>query len=57
VGTVEVSIAGGVTLGEVPLVVVDVAPPPPLEGGGSWWSRAFDAVLDAGGGLVDAIFG
>jgi hypothetical protein len=42
-------------LGDVPLVVTDVPPPPPLEDDGSWWSRAFGAVVDAGSGLIDAL--
>jgi hypothetical protein len=55
IGRVVLSIAEGATLGEVPLVVTDVAPPPPLEDEGSWWSRALAAVVDAGDGLVDAL--
>jgi hypothetical protein len=27
-----------------------------LGDGGSWWGRAFDAVVDAGGDVVDALF-
>jgi D-alanyl-D-alanine carboxypeptidase (penicillin-binding protein 5/6) len=56
VGTVEVSVTGGLSVGQVPLVVTDVPPPPPLDDGGSWWGRAFDAVVDAGGDVVDALF-
>jgi D-alanyl-D-alanine carboxypeptidase (penicillin-binding protein 5/6) len=56
VGTVEVSLTGGLLVGQVPLVVTDVPPPTPLGDGGSWWGRAFDAVVDAGGDVVDALF-
>jgi serine-type D-Ala-D-Ala carboxypeptidase (penicillin-binding protein 5/6) len=56
IGTLRLAVPG-LTLGEVPLVVTDVAPPPPLEDGGSWWSRAVGAVARAGGALVDAVFG
>jgi D-alanyl-D-alanine carboxypeptidase (penicillin-binding protein 5/6) len=56
IGTVALSVPG-LVLGEVPLVVTDVAPPPPLEDGGSWWSRALGSIAHAGGALVDALFG
>jgi D-alanyl-D-alanine carboxypeptidase (penicillin-binding protein 5/6) len=56
VGALVLSVDGGPVLGEVPLVVTDVPPPPPLEDGGSWWGRAFGAVVDAGAGLFDALF-
>ena len=56
IGTVELSVPG-LVVGEVPLVVTDVAPPPELEDGGSWWGRALGAVSHAGGALVDALFG
>jgi D-alanyl-D-alanine carboxypeptidase (penicillin-binding protein 5/6) len=56
IGTLTLGVPG-LTLGEVPLVVTDVAPPPPLEDGGSWWSRAVGSVARAGGSLVDALFG
>jgi D-alanyl-D-alanine carboxypeptidase (penicillin-binding protein 5/6) len=55
IGRVVVSVADGLVLGDVPLVVTDVPPPPPLEDDGSWWSRAFGAVVDAGSGLIDAL--
>ncbi|MGZ8604454.1 MAG: D-alanyl-D-alanine carboxypeptidase family protein [Actinomycetota bacterium] len=54
IGRVVLSV-GELVLGEVPLVVTDVPPPPPLADDGSWWSRAFGAVVDAGSGLVDAL--
>jgi D-alanyl-D-alanine carboxypeptidase (penicillin-binding protein 5/6) len=56
VGSVTVSIPG-LTVGVVPLVVTDVAPPPPLHRGGTWWSRAVDAVGRAGGAVLQALFG
>jgi D-alanyl-D-alanine carboxypeptidase (penicillin-binding protein 5/6) len=56
VGVLVLSVDGGPVLGEVPLLVSDVPPPPPLEDGGSWWSRAFGAVVDAGAGLFEALF-
>jgi hypothetical protein len=56
VGVLVLSVDGGPVLGEVPLVVSDVPPPPPLQDGGSWWSRAFGAVVDAGEGLFEALF-
>jgi D-alanyl-D-alanine carboxypeptidase (penicillin-binding protein 5/6) len=55
IGSVVLTTADGLTVGQVPLVVTAVSPPPPLEEGGSWWSRAFGAVLDAGRGLADAL--
>jgi len=55
IGIVRVS-AGGRTVGEVPLVVVGVPGPPPPEAG-SWWSRAAGALVDATGGVLDALFG
>ena len=56
IGTVTLSIPGR-TVGEVPLVVVDVPPPEPLADDDPWWGRAFGAVVDAGSGLLDALFG
>jgi D-alanyl-D-alanine carboxypeptidase (penicillin-binding protein 5/6) len=44
-------------LGQVPLVVTAVDPPPPLEDDRAWWQRAWSSVADAGGALVDALFG
>jgi D-alanyl-D-alanine carboxypeptidase (penicillin-binding protein 5/6) len=55
IGIVRVS-AGGRVVGEVPLVVAGVAAPPPPEPG-SWWARAAGALVDAGGGVLDALFG
>jgi serine-type D-Ala-D-Ala carboxypeptidase (penicillin-binding protein 5/6) len=55
IGIVRVS-AGGRVVGEVPLVVAGVAAPPPPEPG-SWWARAAGSVVDAGGGVMDALFG
>jgi D-alanyl-D-alanine carboxypeptidase (penicillin-binding protein 5/6) len=55
IGTVRVT-AGGSVVGEVPLVVAGVAAPPPPEPG-SWWARAAGALVDAGGGILDALFG
>jgi D-alanyl-D-alanine carboxypeptidase (penicillin-binding protein 5/6) len=47
----------GLTLGQVPLVVTDVESPPPLGDDLPWWARAAGTVVDAGGALVDALFG
>jgi D-alanyl-D-alanine carboxypeptidase (penicillin-binding protein 5/6) len=55
IGIVRVS-AGGRIVGEVPLVVLGVPAPPPLEAG-PWWARAAGALVDAGGGVLDALFG
>jgi D-alanyl-D-alanine carboxypeptidase (penicillin-binding protein 5/6) len=55
IGIVRVS-AGGRVVGEVPVVVAGVAAPPPPEPG-SWWARAAGALVDAGGGVLDALFG
>jgi serine-type D-Ala-D-Ala carboxypeptidase (penicillin-binding protein 5/6) len=55
IGIVRVS-AGGRIVGEVPLVVLGVPAPPPPEAG-SWWARAAGALVDAGGGVLDALFG
>jgi D-alanyl-D-alanine carboxypeptidase (penicillin-binding protein 5/6) len=54
IGSVVVSLEGGRSVGEVPLVVTDVPPPPPPEPG-PWWRRAVGAVVDAGAGLLDAL--
>lgn len=56
IGTVAISLSGGRALGAVPLVVTDVPPPPPLDDDGPWWGRAVGAVVDAGVGLLDALF-
>lgn len=56
IGTVRVT-AGERLVGEVPLLVTGLPPPPPPQREGPWWSRALGAVLDAGGGIVDALFG
>ncbi len=56
IGTVTISLSGGSALGAVPLVVTDVSPPPPLEDDGPWWRRSLGAVVDAGVGLLDALF-
>jgi D-alanyl-D-alanine carboxypeptidase (penicillin-binding protein 5/6) len=55
IGIVRVS-TGGRIVGEVPLVVVGV-PAPPRPEPGSWWARAAGALVDAGGGVLDALFG
>ena len=55
IGIVRVS-ARGRNVGEAPLVVVGVPGPPPPEAG-SWWSRASGALVDATGGVLDALFG
>ena len=55
IGVVRVS-ASGRAVGEVPLVVVGVPAPPPAEPG-SWWARAAGALVEAGGGVLDALFG
>jgi D-alanyl-D-alanine carboxypeptidase (penicillin-binding protein 5/6) len=55
IGVVQVT-AGGRSFGEVPLVVAGVPPPPPPEEG-SWWSRAVGSVLEAGTGVLEALFG
>ena len=55
IGIVRLS-AGGKIVGEVPLVVVGVPAPSPPEPG-SWWARAAGALVDAGGGILDALFG
>jgi serine-type D-Ala-D-Ala carboxypeptidase (penicillin-binding protein 5/6) len=55
IGIVRVS-ARGRNVGEAPLVVVGVPGPPPPEAG-SWWSRAAGALVDATGGVLEALFG
>lgn len=55
IGVVRVS-AGDRVLGRVPLIVTDL-PPPPAAGMGPWWMRAIDAVVEAGVGLLDGLFG
>jgi serine-type D-Ala-D-Ala carboxypeptidase (penicillin-binding protein 5/6) len=55
IGIVRIS-ARGRTVGEAPLVVVGVPGPPPPEAG-SWWSRASGALVDATGGVLEALFG
>jgi D-alanyl-D-alanine carboxypeptidase (penicillin-binding protein 5/6) len=54
VGTAVWSVPGR-ELGRAPLLVTAVPPPPPLEDDEAWWSRAIGSVLDAAGGLVDAL--
>jgi len=56
IGTVRVT-AGERLVGEVPLLVAGLPPPLPPAEGGPWWSRAFGAVLEAGGAVADALFG
>jgi D-alanyl-D-alanine carboxypeptidase (penicillin-binding protein 5/6) len=56
VGVVAVSVPG-MRIGDVPLEVVEVPPPPAPTDPGPWWRRAASSVLDAVGGLVDALFG
>ncbi|HET7928799.1 MAG TPA: D-alanyl-D-alanine carboxypeptidase family protein [Actinomycetota bacterium] len=55
IGIVRIS-AGGRVVGEVPLLVAGVPAPPPPEPG-SWWGRAAGAIVEAGGGILDALFG
>jgi serine-type D-Ala-D-Ala carboxypeptidase (penicillin-binding protein 5/6) len=55
IGVVRVS-SGSEVLGQVPLVVTRVPAPPPPEPG-PWWARAAGAVVEAGGGVLDAMFG
>ena len=55
IGVVRIS-SGSKVLGQVPLVVSGVPPPPPPEPG-AWWARAAGAVVDAGDGVLDALFG
>ena len=55
IGVVRIS-SGSKVLGQVPLVVSGVPAPPPLEPG-AWWARAAGAVVDAGDGVLDALFG
>lgn len=56
IGSVVIRVPG-MTVGEVPLLVTAVDPPPPPEDDGPWWRRAFGAVVEAGGALLDAVFG
>ena len=56
IGSVILSVPG-LTLGQVPLVVTDVEPPPPLQDDRPWWARAAGTVVDAGGALLEALFG
>jgi D-alanyl-D-alanine carboxypeptidase (penicillin-binding protein 5/6) len=56
VGTVVVSRAEGPELGQVPVRATGVPPPPMLDDPGPWWRRALGAVVDAGAGLLDALF-
>jgi D-alanyl-D-alanine carboxypeptidase (penicillin-binding protein 5/6) len=55
IGVVRIS-SGSRVLGQVPLVVSGVPAPPPPEPG-VWWARAAGAVVDAGDGVLDALFG
>jgi hypothetical protein len=55
IGVVRIS-SGSKVLGQVPLVVSGVPAPPPPEPG-VWWARAAGAVVDAGDGVLDALFG
>jgi D-alanyl-D-alanine carboxypeptidase (penicillin-binding protein 5/6) len=55
IGVVRIS-SGSKVLGQVPLVVSGVPAPPPPEPG-AWWARAAGAVVDAGDGVLDALFG
>ena len=55
IGVVRIS-SGSKVLGQVPLVVSGVPAPPPPEPG-AWWARAAWAVVDAGDGVLDALFG
>lgn len=56
IGSVVLSVPGWPSLGQVPLVVAEVPPPPTLPDPGSWWSRSLGAVVDAGAGLLEALF-
>ena len=55
IGVVRIS-SGSKVLGQVPLVVSGVPAPPPPEPW-AWWARAAGAVVDAGDGVLDALFG
>lgn len=55
IGVVRIS-SGSKVLGQVPLVVSGVPAPPPPEPG-AWWARSAGAVVDAGDGVLDALFG
>ena len=55
IGVVRIS-SGSKVLGQVPLVGSGVPAPPPPEPG-VWWARAAGAVVDAGDGVLDALFG
>jgi len=55
IGTVRVT-AGERLVGEVPLLVSGLPPPPPPVDEGPWWARALGSVLEAGGGILDALF-
>jgi D-alanyl-D-alanine carboxypeptidase (penicillin-binding protein 5/6) len=55
IGGVRVS-AGGTDFGTVPLLVTGVPPPPPPEPG-TWWGRAFAALVEAAGAVLEGILG
>jgi hypothetical protein len=54
VGTLRLSL-GGATVGRVPVVAAELAPP--AEPPGSWWSRAASAVSGAVSAVIGALAG
>ena len=56
IGSVVIGVPG-MTVGVVPLLVTAVDPPPPLEEDRPWWRRAFGALVEAGGALLEGVFG
>ena len=54
IGSVVVGVPG-MTVGVVPLLVTAVDPPPALEEDRPWWRRAFGALVEAGGALLEGV--